>query len=236
MSKNKRRNLQALITVTILTSSVTFGLTSCSSDKEEEASNKKIESLKNFNKNSTTTSTLVLSESEKKQLQNQSLTILKDASVKGDFDSTNPEFYISEKYELILGSDSSTLIPVGELSNAENSDLDLDGFNVITSEANKIAVALVTGNNNKTQVYIDYINSREDKNICENFTILGSGAISLPITNQNWYKAFVVYEADCPSFPAESGAVEKQKGQVEIFFNISNGQLKPVLSTDLPRS
>ena len=236
MKDQKSPKFKVLITATLLSSTVTLGLVGCSGDKKPNTENKKIESLKNFIKNSTTTSTTFLSESEKKLLKNQSLEELRKTSVKGDFDPASPEYYISERYELILGSDSSFSIPISELSNPDNSDLDVDGFKLITNEANLIVQALTTGNFSKTQTYLDYLNASEEKNTCSDFNILGSGAISLPISGQNWYKAFVIYEAQCPSFPAESGAVEKQKGQVEIFFNINNGQLKPVSSTNLPKS
>lgn len=159
---------------------------------------------------------------------------LYNESVTGEIDTYAPHTYTSPRWEMILGGDASSGIPLSELDKASNSDLDPADFSALRGKAIGITTAQITGTG--VQNYPDYFTPGVYVDKCKDLEILAAGAISIPYSGDgSWAKAVVYWEVQCPRYNAVQTSARTQ-GNKTYYFHRVNGSWVSVLASALPTS
>jgi|GEM_PF-2816653 len=150
----------------------------------------------------------------------------------GEYDYFAPGSYTSPRWEAILGGDTSSGIPLSELDNPKNSDLNENTFNIARSTAIDITKAQITGEGANN--WPNYFNNENIPGTCGSFRLKNAGATSLPVPNDNrWIIATVFWKATCKSPNGSSYSVDQQ---TQVYFTVENGQLVPRSFSELPKN
>lgn len=232
-------NKKHIFVVVSLSLIFTIGLSSCSSDKSDKKKKANIDFFTDDSKNGETTSTTSPYVYDQDSFSNSKFTATEQKkfyqlATIGPIDSTQPDKYLSPRWNAIIGDDRPFgIVPITELDKQKNSSLDKSSFTVVRNLALKVAESKVTGKN--SYQYSNYLSSVET-NTCTLFRAENAGATSLPIANDpNWAMAMVISTAKCPQ-GEELHATDRIDFYDYIYFNKRNGQWFPVSISQLPKS
>lgn len=148
----------------------------------------------------------------------------------GSINPSSPGTYMSPRYEGIIGGDTSSGVPISELDNPLNSDLDEATFKLIRDTAIEITRAQITGEGSAK--YPNYFNDGNQPGTCSAFKLKNAGATTLPIPNDpRWIVSILFWKATCGS--SDSGFYKVEQ-QTSVYFTLSNGTLIPRQYNEVP--
>lgn len=148
----------------------------------------------------------------------------------GEYDYMSPGSYTSPRWEAIIGGDTSSGVPLSQLDDPKNSDLNETTFNAARTTAIAITRAQITGEGSNS--WPNYFNENNTPGTCTSFILKNAGATSLPVPNDNrWIIAVVFWKASCST---PNGGSYKVEQQTQVYFTVENGVLVPQPYSKLP--
>lgn len=243
LEHNRKLKMKKIL-IPLLAILLIAGLASCSSNDKKQSDDEKIESIFNTDSSnsldssgSSDNSPNTRSETDDSQYPpGFSAQARKDfyaLATTGPIDLANPELYLSPRWNMIIGYDRPVgVVPITELNNSNNSDLDLTTFNALRKEAIAVSKASITGLG--TEAYPTYFDGNTEVRNCSNYLAQNAGVTSLPITqNKTWAIAIVISVAKCEN-TEELHATSRQQFDQTFFFRYSNGNWTAITENQLP--